>query len=320
MFLLAILALVMGDPELVEREKLAFIERSIVEILAKGSFPEIFSANNARLAECGCTWGATNILWGTGVGMMCKLEGQFDSRCGQRCSTPKGEDILLLCPEGWTAECENGCVPPPFGSVEERALFLEQNVDQIIQYGYDYILIDPDYIGRCGCDGNSVNAVSYGSRIGFDCEVSGTPAEDCAAWMGCQNGQGNDINMFCPAGHQPSCDGCTKLLFQESTLDERYDWAVNVLTGFIRESQQTLDLTPHSQKVLNCGCSEPLQTVDYGNGIGYYCHIDSPEDVMEDCGQNVVCANGDQELVHFCPDGFVPQCDTGCGYWWKQDL
>merc|ERR1719242_2925836 len=106
MFLISLIALTLAqqDAALIEREKLAFIERSVVEILAKGSFPEIFSANNARLAECGCNFGATNILWGTGVGMMCKLEGQFDSRCGQRCSTPKGEDILLLCPEGWTAE------------------------------------------------------------------------------------------------------------------------------------------------------------------------------------------------------------------------
>jgi hypothetical protein len=25
-------------------------------------------------------------------------------------------------------------------------------------------------------------------------------------------------------------------------------------------------------------------------------------------------------LIHFCPDGFVANCDVGCGHWWKTEL
>lgn len=253
--------------------------------------------------------------------MMCKLNRQgYEDTCGSRCATPKGEDILLMCPEGWQSECALGCIPPEFDSVTQRAMFLEQNVDQIVKYGYDYIAIEDTYLEACACQNNRLSAVKYGTQIGFDCVVEGEAAEDCAAFQGCDNPNGDRINIFCPAGHSASCQGCEKTLSQESTLDERYDWSVSVLTGYIRESQMILDLVPRHNKVLHCGCTDPLQTVHYGSGIGYYCHIDGADSVLPECGQNVICDNGESELVHFCPDGFVPTCDQGCGYWWKQDL
>jgi hypothetical protein len=107
MFLLAfsLLNLVLAlDPALVEKEKLSFLERTIVQVLSKGQFPEIVGAETQVLVNCGCTYATMNVNWGSQVGMFCKLGAPgYEEACGKKCVSPKGDDVLLLCPEGWTS-------------------------------------------------------------------------------------------------------------------------------------------------------------------------------------------------------------------------
>lgn len=307
--------------ELIEREKLAFIERSIVQIFRKGSFPEIFQAETESLNSCGCEYGTTPIYWGNFVGMMCKLNKEgYKEECGQRCTTPKGEDILLLCPNEWEFDCLRGCVPPPFNSVRARYQFLENNVKAILEFGHDYLFIEPEYLEACKCRSNQARLINYGTQMGFDCVAESDPEEPCAGFNECINEHQERIIIFCPAGHRPSCEGCVSTIadLDRHNYDERYDWAVSVLTGYIRESQLVLNIEPQHQQVVDCGCREGLQPVNYGNRIGYSCTIDNPQDINPECGSGVICVNGDgKELIHFCPEGFISDCEEGCGYWWS---
>jgi len=307
--------------EMIEREKLAFIERSIVQIFQKGSFPEIFQAKTKMLSSCGCEFGTQPIHWGNGVGMMCKLTlPGFTDTCGKRCTTPKGEDILLLCPEDWEFDCGRGCTPPPFNSVRERYTFLEDNVKKILQTGHDYQFLDPDYLATCGCSNNQARLINYGTGVGFDCIIEGEVSEECIGFRECVNDQDKLITIFCPAGHVPTCDGCKATIEDiedwSSDNHDRYDWSINVLTGYIRESQRFLNLEPYHEQVVHCGCRGPMQPVTYGNRIGFFCIIKDPNDITKECGSGVICKDGsDNELMHFCPDGFMADCEQGCGYW-----
>lgn len=311
------------EEELVEREKLAFIERSIMEIYSKGTFPEIFNAELSKLQECGCTHGTQGIYWGANVGMMCKLrQPGYSEECGMRCTTPKGEDILLLCPDGWKSDCFRGCIPPPFDTVQERFDFLQSNVESILENGHDYLLISGEYLESCKCRNGQARLINYGTKMGFDCVVDGDPSEECAGFIECLNDQKERIMIFCPAGHEATCEGCKSTIRDVEAYDSndiRYEWCINVLTGFIRESQAILNLEPSHEDTLECGCRSPLKKIDYGSRIGHFCHIDSPKHMTKQCDNKLICMNGEGvELIHFCPAGFVPDCERGCGYWWAQ--
>jgi len=310
------------DSEMVEREKLAFIERSIMEIYSKGTFPEIFKAELSELQRCGCTYGTQPIYWGTKVGMMCKLKNPgYEEDCGMRCTTPKGEDILLLCADGWKRDCFRGCIPPPFDTVTDRFNFLLDNVESILTYGHDYLLISADYLSACKCRDGQARLINYGTKRGFDCVVESDPGTECGGFRECANEHEERVMIFCPAGHEATCEGC------KSTLDDlgeyetdtvRYEWAINVLTGFVRESQAVLDLQPSHEDTLQCACRGPLRQVDYGKRIGHYCYADV-KSMTNECNNSLICVDNDgNELIHFCPAGFVPDCEHGCGYWWSQ--
>jgi len=311
------------DPQQVEKEKLAFIERTVIEILVQGQFPEIFNARNSQLNQCGCEFNANSIYWGSGVGLFCKVTQEPRIKhCGESCVSPRGENIILICPDGWQQDCTAGCVPPTFGSVVERARFLEEQVDKIVTYGYDYIYIQDDYLDGCGCTDEGVRAIKYGTQVGFECVAPEEPStEDCNGFRACTNADGTPIMIFCPAGHNPTCGGCVKALETTPDLDDNYDWMVNVLTGYVHESKQILQLVPHYQRVVDCGCAGEVEEVAYGLGIGHYCKITSPEDIKDTCGPNMICEDqsGDM-LLHLCPGGFVPTCEDGCGYTWKTEL
>ena len=61
--------------------------------------------------------------------------------------------------------------------------------------------------------------------------------------------------------------GCQKKSQGCIIFSMRYEWAINVLTGFVRESQAVLDLQPSHEDTLQCACRGPLRQVDYGKRI-----------------------------------------------------
>jgi len=325
LFLLLITAAIASMDELqTEKEKLAFIERNIVNIYRHTNIPEVFGANLNKMVRCGCTHSASNIVWGSAVGMTCKLteRGYDEASCGVRCLSPRSENVLLMCPENWEADCRDGCVPPMFDSVSKRATFLEKNVDQIVRYGFDYLYIDQSYIDTCGCV-DRLRHIRYGSQIGLDCIFNEDKwrrnGEDggCAGYGACTNNDNEPVMLFCPAGHSPTCSGCEKNLKANADVDTRYDWMINLLTGWIRESQPLLDILPTADKAQSCGCDSKMQSVKYGNGIGWSCEVKNADKITEDCGANVLCEDGSKKLLlHLCPYGFVPNCRDGCGYAW----
>lgn len=311
------------DPELIEREKLAFVERTIVQVLSKGTFPEIFGAETQVLVNCGCGYSTMPVYWGTKVGLMCKLTNPgYERGCGTQCTTPKGDNILLLCPEGWASDCSMGCVPPQFDTTVQRVYFLENQVDAITRYGYDYSRIDPTYLDeQCHCEGKKVNHIKYGSKMGYDCVFHGTPSEQCKAWGPCTNSNGQHVQLFCGGGYKPSCTGCHKAIDFGTDMDKRIDWCIDAMTGYVQETEVTLDLAPTNVDVVNCGCTDVIQKVNYGLGLGYSCHVNE-DSIQAECPfKHAICRDykGDS-LIHFCPDGFVANCDVGCGHWWKTEL
>jgi len=325
MLLLAfsIITLIHGlDPALVEREKLAFIERTIVSVLSKGQYPEIFGAETQVLVNCGCGYGPLNVYWGTRVGMFCKLSGPgYEAGCGTKCISPKGDGMLLLCPEGWATDCSLGCVPPQFDTTVQRVQFLENNVDAITRYGYDYSLIEMPYLEMCKCRDNRVWHIKYGSKIGYDCVFTQQPHDDCRGWGPCADNNGEDIQIFCPAGYIPSCTGCHKAIDFGADLDKRIEWCIEAMTGYVVETEVTLDLVPTNIDVVSCGCTELVQKVNYGYGLGYSCHVDEGS-ITQDCMHSHSICNDWQgnKLIHFCPNGFIANCEQGCGHWWKTEL
>lgn len=310
------------DPALVEREKLAFIERAIVSVFSKGQFPEIFGAETQVLVNCGCGYGTMNVYWGTRVGLFCKFSGPgYEPGCGTECRSPKGEGMLLLCPEGWASDCSLGCVPPQFDTTVQRVQFLENTVDAITRYGYDYSLIQESYLEMCGCANSAVNHVKYGSKIGYDCVFYGQPGEQCRGWGPCEDSSGDNVQLFCPAGYTPSCTGCHKAIDFGADMDQRIDWCIDAITGYVQETEVTLDLVPTNVDVVSCGCTDLVKKVDYGLGLGYSCHINENSVAQECQSSHAICQDNEgKKLVHFCPYGFVASCDVGCGHWWKQEL
>jgi len=307
---------------LIEAEKVEFIRRSITQIFQEGTFPQIFQAEVTKLTMCGCSYGTSHLYWGMRVGMMCKITHEgYEENCGKICTTPKGEFVLLLCPKGWVADCPQGCLFPEFESRSTQVDFLNDVIAKIIATGYDFIDLDQEYLRQCGCVDQEVKQISYGTKIGQDCVThQGARKTSCKGHTGCRDEYGRTMTLFCPAGYEATCEGCINVDTPYHELEERYEWAVNVLTGFIQDTHEVLDLDPHHNHPVSCGCKDTLKRVTYGNRIGYYCAIDDPEDVKEACGANVICDNGLEDIVHFCPSGFHPDCALGCGYYWKSEL
>jgi len=316
------------SPEQVEKEKLAFIERGIVEVLRHAYLPQLFEAKLAQLEQCGCQYGPSNILWGSRVGMTCKLDQTVDTAddkdCGTQCLSPRGETVLLLCPKGWTNDCATGCVPPVFTSVRERTDFLEQMLDKVVLHGYDYLHVNDDYMSSCGCTEKRLTKIRFGTKIGLECVFDDDlyQEEECGGFGGCKNEAEQGVMIFCPSGHTPTCMGCEKTLEEGTSLDERIDFLVEGTKTYFAESERSfINIQPSGEYAVNCGCSSDLQHTDYGNGVGYWCQVDDVAKIGDNCGANVLCENSDKNLIlHMCPAGFVPDCTQGCGYAWKQEL
>lgn len=193
-------------------------------------------------------------------------------------------------------------------------------VDEIIRFGFDYVVIDPTYTHNCGCD-DTVRNIRYGTNVGFECVVNDkrTPSEDCGAYRGCMDENENGLLIFCPAGHTPTCSGCQKLLDRSAPKSERYEYMVAVMTGYLRETKDALDLQPRPSQVIDCGCTSAFKPIEgYGNRIGFSCVVNDPSTVnAEGCGPNILCQDeNDETVLHLCPTAFTPNCEDGCGYSW----
>ena len=73
---------------------------------------------------------------------------------------------------------------------------------------------------------------------------------------------------------------------------------------------------PHYPDMHACGCNHAveLQHVKYGDAVGFVCERDAadkkPGYDADKCGP--VCSNeAGKQLIHFCPDGYLPTC-KGC--------
>jgi len=317
------------SPEQVEKEKLAFIERGIVEVMRHATIPELYGATIQKAMKCKCQYGPVNILWGSRVGMTCKMDQEVDTdaepECGVQCLSPRGETVLLMCPEGWTNDCATGCVPPEnFTSVRERTDFLEKMLDDIVMYGYDYLIVNSDYIKDCACTEGRLTKIHFGSNIGLECVFNEEQLNEteCGGYGGCKNEAEQGVMIFCPSGHTPSCNGCSKTLEEDTSLDERIMWLVNGTTSVVQETEEAfVEMIPSGEYAVECGCAAKMKHIEYGSRVGYWCQIEDVNKIGDNCGANVLCENANKELIlHMCPAGFVPDCSEGCGYAWKQEL
>merc|ERR1719299_351042 len=98
-----------------------------------------------------------------------------------------------------------------------------------------------------------------------------------------------------------------------NTLQDRLDWMINVISGYARESLELLGWQPTTAQILACNCAKGVDPVDYGNRLGYSCPVRNANDIQPEGGPNLLCHNeSGQNILHFCPEGFVPSCDEGC--------
>lgn len=309
------------DPAYLQKEQLDFVGRAVTEVFARGSFPEAFNAKADHIIGCGCSYMPAPIKWGSRVGLQCKMDGPgYKRECGQSCISPRGDKVLLMCPTGWKANCILGCVMPKFNDDEDRADFLEGVVTEIIETGYDYAEFDHVMTEQnCGC-GKAISKIQYGTQVGFDCVAKRARNEDkwCAGYEGCLNGDKKQILIFCPDGYEKTCDGCKKTFENDVS-----GWMVKAMTGFIRVSTNSLDLQPRPSQVVDCGCVEAFKPIEgYGTGVGFACKLGPKPDRTKlnsegECGTNLVCLTAEKEnVLHVCPPGFTPNCETGCGYSW----
>jgi len=315
-------------PEYLEKEQLDFVSRAITEVFARGSFPTVFEATAERISSCGCSYMPSRIKWGSRVGLQCKMDQEgFKRECGQSCMSPFGDKVLLMCPTGWKANCVQGCVLPKFDpKTNRRAKFLQGQVQKVIETGYDFAEFDGTMTQEnCGCNAE-IKHIKYGTAIGFDCVQTGEMKEGawCAGFGGCLNDAKENILIFCPDGYESTCNGCTKTVNEDAA-----SWMVEAMTGFIRMSKNALDLQPRPSQVVDCGCVDDFKPISgYGSRIGFSCNVGAEPDRAKinakgECGNNIMCINADKEnVVHVCPPGFNPNCETGCGYSWgnKQEL
>jgi len=308
------------DPMYKLELQLSFVENTIAEVFSKATFADVFGASLNRLSECGCEYAPSHITWGSRVGQFCKItQSGWTEQCGARCTTPRDELALLMCPEGWREDCALGCMQPEFESTEARVAFLEKWVHEIVSKGYDYVVMNDEYTETCGCR-EGMNQIRYGTEIGFECVAdSEEEVEGCGMWRYCLNEDEDTVLIHCPDGYAATCGGCER----DDDL-EAGDWMVTAMTGYVRTTRDLLDIFPRPEKVLDCGCVSGFTPIGYGTGIGHQCVI-REEDIDEInskglCGPNEICINAEGDSVlHVCPEAFKPNCESGCGYFWQKE-
>jgi len=186
-----------GDEEDLELgEMLDFVELNVATLLQTGFYPGVYGATIDKMSDCGCSHGASKIVWGSEIGLQCtrlfadEEPPEFDEdKCGGMCNNHHNIDSVLFCPEGWTRDCAEGCRPPPdFGTVERRIEFWESTLNDVLLYGTDYLNIDQTYLKQCSC-ASKPRPIRYGTKIGFDCvmEEEADLGEGCAAASMCKD-------------------------------------------------------------------------------------------------------------------------------------
>jgi len=320
-----------------------FINENINGLLRVGEFPKMFGLGSRRIQAIGCKYIPSKFKWGLQNGYYCVRDRSAPmvredsiASCNDMFSLP----IAVICPQNWKADCGKGCVAPEIAEVQSRMDFWELTIAEIIKAGYHYSAPTTQFLKECGCDGQVVRLIQYGSEVGYECELRDGwqdvyDSETC--WNGfqlCQN-QGKDILTFCPIGYMATCTGCIPGVpglavdamgniddtnTKYTSTEEQLGWLVDVLAGYARQSQTFLGWMPTPSRALACACKEQLMPVKYGLHIGYWCSIWEPASVdAHGCGTTAVCMgpNGDH-ILHMCPDGFVPSCAHGCSYPWGQ--
>jgi len=202
--------------------------------------------------------------------------------------------------------------------------FWELTLTTLIMYGHDYIPVAQEYLEDCGCTGK-IKPIRYGSKIGFECTMPTGEARAnnaCHSSYQCKNSEGKRVVTFCPSGHRATCNGCEKDI-EGRDYRSRLNWMVDVITGYARESQELLGWAPTTQQILDCNCSQMVQPIRYGLAIGYFCPVRDVRGIKNGCGPNILCKNEhNEEILTFCPGGFLPSCDLGCTVPWgfKKEL
>lgn len=309
-------------------EHLDFVERNVLNLLKLGTFPQLYNSSYPRIEGCGCYYSPVKIGFGSRIGLECtrrhdipKLKYDEDN-CGIICNNPRSMDIVLFCPYGWDSDCQRGCFPPDkFKTVGERIDFWELTLTSLLMHGSEYIQVMKDYVTGCGCEGK-IRPIRYGTQVGFDCIVPDVRriAKTCAGNTSCKDDRGRQIMTFCPAGHRATCAGCEKVMDGDD-FRSRLSWMTNVVTGYARESLEVLGWNPTTQQLIDCSCAKGVQKVTYGSELGYFCEIRNVNDINQGCGPNVLCKNNkNQDILHFCPDGFKASCTEGCIFPWKNEL
>jgi len=258
-----------------------------------------------------------------------------------RCEDSFSVQIAVLCANGWKADCALGCLPHEGRRIRDRVDFWEIAVAEVIKTGYHYSIPTPEFVTECGCATSKVRLIEYGSGVGFDCILK-NGWEQIYDKTRCFNGHhscksgDDDILTFCPVGYIPTCKGCipgVPGLYVEingdvddsgtvsKTIEDKLGWLVDVLAGYSRLTQRYIGWMPDPETALACACKEELNPVEYGMYIGYTCKIWDPKSVqMDQCGlvNNIVCQDHEGDnVLHMCPQGYVPSCDNGCTFPWE---
>jgi len=306
-------------------EMLDFVELNIATLLQHGEYPLVYNATTEHMLDCGCEHSLTKVMWGSEIGLQClrKYTTEDDSPpehdlelCGKLCNNHHNREAHIFCPSGWDMDCQDGCRPPAeFDTVEDRIDFWEFTLTSMLLYGIDYVNIDADYLEQCACE-SKPRPIRYGTKIGFDCVMQEDVeefGEGCSAASMCKDDQGRRLVTFCPAGHESTCNGCTKRL-EEDDLKGRLTWMVHVVEGIVQLSLPMLQWTPLQEQVLGCACAAPPKQIEYGSRLGYSCEIHDADLITSSCGANVICQDpqSEKDLVHICPRGFTPSCEHGC--------
>jgi len=317
------------EDELELGEMLDFVELNIATLLQYGDYPAVYGASIDKMQKCGCSHGATKIMWGSEIGLQCTRlfadedPPEYDEElCGGMCNNLHNIDSVLFCPGsewttsvgGWNSDCGQGCRPPAdFGTVDKRIEFWEHTLNDMLLYGTDYLNIDQQYLKQCACM-SKPRPIRYGSKIGFDCvmEDDADLGEGCNAASMCKDELDRRLVTFCPAGHKSTCAGCEKVL-EDDSLKGRMEWMVHVVEGLVQLSLPMLNWSPLQEQVLGCACKRNPSPIQYGSRVGYSCVIHDAEFITPACGANVICQDtSEQDIIHMCPRGYEPSCEHGC--------
>jgi len=321
---------------------LRFLEENVYGIMKQGEFPEYFGLGADQMRLLGCKFAPTKIKHGKGMGYMCVRKRGTpvvpESANFIQCTNQFSLDIAIICPDQWVADCAEGCIQPKM-TRSESLDFWELVIAEIIKSGYDYTAPTYEYIKNCGCESDNVKLITYGSRVGFDCILrdnweASSVREEC--WNGHQlcKLNGRDLMTFCPIGYIPTCSGCLPGVpglvvdsegniddsgVGKTTMTEQLEWLVEILAGYSRQSQNYIGWKPSPARALACSCKAAMKPVEYGMSIGYYCEIwDESSINHEICRHIAVCMNpAGAQVLHMCPDGFLPSCEKGCNYPWN---